>query len=222
MSFRELRQIRLAVDDRAGRTQPRHDGRVLRRHVPAVGPAPARRPDPARLDRVLDRDRETVQWAKRVAAGTCRVRSACLASGPLGCEGDDASDRAVEPFDSIEVELEQLEGADLPRAKRPYERRRALVGEGVVEPVHGCSLSRARRIEYAARVILDNGVVRTLDRSLPTAGALGDRRPARGRGRRNARVGAADARSRRSPGALRASRVHRRARPLSDVVARAA
>ena len=76
--------------------------------------------------------------------------------------------------------------------------------------------------QYAAPVILDNGVIRTLDPSLPTCGALAIAGPivAGGVGTHEWMLPTPERVDLARP--LRAARVHRLARPLPDLVARAA
>ena len=66
-------------------------------------------------------------------------------------------------------------------------------------------------------MILDNGVIRTMDPSLPTAGALAIAGPLRRRRGWHARVDAPDSRPRRSRGPLRFACLHGLARALPDL-----
>ena len=71
-------------------------------------------------------------------------------------------------------------------------------------------------------MILENGVVRTMDPSLPASRALAIAGAVRRRRRRRARDGAREPGRRRPRRPLRPARLHRLARPLPDLVARAA
>ena len=71
-------------------------------------------------------------------------------------------------------------------------------------------------------MILENGVVRTLDPSLPTARRARDRGRPRRRRRRRPRDGAREPGDGRPRRPLRRPRLHRLARPLPDLGARAA
>jgi hypothetical protein len=69
--------------------------------------------DPLGLDRVLDRDRQTVQGPELV---TARERVICRVgrrARPVGVERDHCVDLAVEPLDAVEVQLEQVPAAQL-------------------------------------------------------------------------------------------------------------
>ena len=134
----ELRRVRLADGDRAGRADPRHDERVARRHVVAVERRAARRADARRVDEILVRDRQAVQHAERAAARRS-LRRPCAASAIalLGDERDDGVDLRVDALD-----LRQVRGHDLARrhllcgrAAPPARRRSSRRAPGAASSV---------------------------------------------------------------------------------------
>jgi hypothetical protein len=96
----ELQHVRLADDDRSRAPQPFDNGRIVVRHVVGQHPRAGRRANAVGREKVLDRDRDAVQWAaiatcQDLALGFSRVVS-CL----LGEDGDEDIERVVERLDA--------------------------------------------------------------------------------------------------------------------------
>ena len=127
------RQVRLAEHDGARLAQAGHRRRVGCRHVVRQLDGAARGADAGRLDGVLDRDREAVQWRQRSATTRPRVGGVGLGACPVHGERDDGVDRGVEAVDAIEVQLEQVATGDLRVADRLRLLGGGLRGPGVVQ-----------------------------------------------------------------------------------------
>ncbi len=115
---RPARQVRLGEHDRAGALQPRDRGRVGRRHVIGELDRAASRADALGLDRILDRDRQSVQRAEHLAACCLFVGFRRRSARPLDVERRDRVDRPAQSSDAIEVEVEQFAARQLLRANR--------------------------------------------------------------------------------------------------------
>ena len=84
-----------------------------------------RRADPLGLDRVLDRDRQSVQGTDILPPGEGGIGRVGRRAGAHRIERDDGVDRRVQTFDTVEVELEQLAARDFagPNDGRQLDRR---------------------------------------------------------------------------------------------------
>ena len=100
---RELVQVGLADEHRAGRAQPRRDDRRRRRDVPA--PHARRRGGrrPAKIDQILERDRHAVQRAAVAAGGNLLIGGARLRARLVGQHGDEGVDRRIALGDAREA-----------------------------------------------------------------------------------------------------------------------
>ena len=138
---RELRHVRLADPDRAGRLQPRHHQLVASGTVFGVQRRAPRRPHAAGGVGVLVRDGQAVQRADRTPRGQRRVGG--VGGGPraLGVQRDDGVDLRVELLDAVQVGLEQLARGDLAVAEQRGELGRGPDAEVVVDGGHAPSLS---------------------------------------------------------------------------------
>ena len=119
----ELRQVRLAHEDRAGPAQPRHRLGVARRHVVGEEERAARRGQAGDVQRVLGGERHAVQRPHGVAAGQRPLGRARRVLRPL-VDGDDGVEGAVQPLGAGPVRRERLDGRDVARADRRRERGR--------------------------------------------------------------------------------------------------
>lgn len=96
----------LAHDDRAGPAQPGDRLGVLGGYIVGKVAATAGRAHAGRLIAVLDGDRQPMQRAEFVAAGSCRIGPLGDASGGVGVNGDDRVERRVVRVDSGKIQLD--------------------------------------------------------------------------------------------------------------------
>ena len=130
---RPTRHVRLAEHDRPRRLQARHRGRVGGGYVVGQFGRTAGGADPLDLDRVLDRDRQPVERAHRVAPGERGVGRVGEHPGPLDVERHRRIDRRVQALDPGEIPVEQLPARHLLVAHRGSE----TVGRGEQQFVVG-------------------------------------------------------------------------------------
>ena len=142
----EVRLVRLAHDQRAGREQPRDDDRVPRRPALGEGAHALGVPHPRDVEVVLDRDRDSVEREAGarvvVAVGRVGVGERRLA------QLDDRVHLRVRRLEPGEVRLEHLAPADL---ARPHAPRQLMRGEGV-QLGHERHLERNVRFPSAVRI----------------------------------------------------------------------
>jgi hypothetical protein len=112
----ELRRVRLADRDRAGRAQPRDERRIFRRHVIAINRRAERRAHAGCRLQVLVRDRQTVQRTHGLPTGQPIVGGPRRLHRPLGGEGDDGVELRIDRFDPRQVRRDDLADGDLPSA----------------------------------------------------------------------------------------------------------
>ena len=81
------------------------------------------------LERVLDRHRQAVQRAEPAPARQRRVGARGLRQRAFLVERDDGVDRGTDLAHAVEVQLQQLDGADLARMQARQHFGRGLEGE---------------------------------------------------------------------------------------------
>ena len=124
---RELGQVRLAEDDRAGGAQAGDGVRVAYGDVVGERRRAGGRADAGGLEAVLDGDRQSVQRAGRLAPCQRAIGRDRVGEGALGVEGHHRVQRGVVALDPAEVALEEFAAGELPprqRSRRARSRRR--------------------------------------------------------------------------------------------------
>ena len=117
----ELRRVRLAERDRAGRADARDDERVLRRDVVSIERRTERRANAGRGDEILVRDRQSVQRTERPAARLLLVGLRRVGHRAVGDERDDRVDLRIDALDAREVRGHDVARRDLLLANAPRE-----------------------------------------------------------------------------------------------------
>ena len=133
-AHRELVEVRLADDDRAGRLEARHHGRGIGRHEPAQHARRGGGRDAGRAQVVLERERHAEQ-RRRAAGRVARVASMARAAfeGALvdhGVEGADARLLGLDARERRPRAPRWRAGGRRPRRGRwpaPIERRRVAI-----------------------------------------------------------------------------------------------
>ena len=105
----ELRGVRLAEDDEAGVAQPADDRGVEVGDVVGERATRVRRSDAFRRGQVLDRNRDAVKRASVVRG----IGSPRVSERPPRRDGDERVQLGIEPLDSLEVELGELDRGDV-------------------------------------------------------------------------------------------------------------
>ena len=113
-------QIRLADDERARSLEARDDRGVLVGHEVAEDLRARRRPDPARVDVVLDRDGDAVQRAQMIAGADHGLRRLRDLARLLSADGDVSVQRLVDARDALQQGVGELHG----RQRRSLDARR--------------------------------------------------------------------------------------------------
>ncbi len=145
----ELRGIRLAAGDRAGRADTRHDRCVPVRHVVAVERRAARRADSRGIDQILVRHRQAVQDADCFIAGQAFVRAGRVGHRALRRESDDGVDLRIDAFDACQMSGHDLAGREV-LAAHPGDQ---FDGAQIADLLrHRGSRLRRRFLSYACKV----------------------------------------------------------------------
>src|SRR5438067_2955361 len=109
----ELRSVGLADDDGAGLTHARDQQVILGRHVVFVDRRPEGGSDPRGINEVLVRNRQTVEWAKRLTARLCLVRPGCGCGSFFGGQRNDCVDLRIDTIDLLKVLGKSFAGGEL-------------------------------------------------------------------------------------------------------------
>ena len=154
----ELRQVGPPDEDRAGRAQARHAGRVLgrnevREQARAGGRAVAGRPEI-----IFDRDGDAVERAKRLARHHRLLGLAGFLQGALGVNEHIGAQAPVQPLDPLEDGARDLDG----RQRATPDQLRQLDGRGEAKVTGGhvaapCCATFALLHRRPARRLLQGG-----------------------------------------------------------------
>jgi len=139
----ELREVRLAEDDGAGRLQASDRDVVRLRHQLGEEPRAARRAEAARVERVLERERHTVQRAERLALHHRDLRLARGHARDVGRDHAEGVEARVQRLDAGQQRLGDLDGRELLVTDERGDLERRPPGEILVNQE---SILRTRRI----------------------------------------------------------------------------
>jgi len=113
----QFRCVGLAEDHRAGFAQPPHSLGVTLGHV-VPGLEAAGGANASRIVRVLDRHRHSVQRTVDVTAGQRSIGRVRRALRPVGIQRHDSVEQRIQPFDALQITVEQLAARHLTAPQR--------------------------------------------------------------------------------------------------------
>ncbi len=128
-SHGELRHVELAEGDGTGGREPGHRRALVLIDEVLPRARPARRRQPADVTEILVRQRNPVQRSARGAPGELLVPGTGGGERPLPVDGDEAPDRPVQPFDTLQAGTHGLDGRDAARPDGLGQRDDGPVGQ---------------------------------------------------------------------------------------------